>query len=130
MRDNGTVRVLVGRGGELATVCGPLCQWSGCPCWKHGVALDSGHPIDDGLVVAERDSFTLEDLRAACAAFLERTGWPDEDGEFAEMMSDEAAEIAADCEIGTRLWPEFNGESEQWDWYQDPPELVLTEVMT
>jgi hypothetical protein len=118
-----TMRVLTTRGGELATVAGPICSWSDCPCWKHGVGLESGYPVDDGLVVAERDGFTLGDLKAACAAFLERKGWDWTDiDELAEMMSDEAAEIAEQCEPGTRLWPEFNGESEQWDWFDEPPE--------
>lgn len=124
------MRVLTTGSGELATVCGPSCGWSGCPCWRHGVALESGYPIDDGLVVAERDAFTLADLKAACATFLERKGWTDV-SEFAEMMSDEAAEVAEDCEIGTRLWPEFNGETEEWEWFDEPPgPLVLTEVLT
>jgi hypothetical protein len=124
------MRVLTTRGGELAAPFGPLCSDPECGCSHDLAALESAYPADT-ITVAERDGFTLDDLIAACAAFLQRTGWTDDDGEIAHMMAEEAADVADHCEVGTRLLPRFNHETEQWDWHiDDGPAAPLTEVLT
>jgi hypothetical protein len=105
--------VLTTRGGELATVFGPCCGNEDCGCARGGVALDSAYPTDT-VVVADRDDVTLDDLTAACADFLQRTGWTDPGGGIAEEMAAEAADIADQCPAGTRLRPRFDHTAEEW----------------
>lgn len=50
----------------------------------------------------------LDDLTAAATAFMQRTGWDDEDGELAADMAAGALEAAAGYPPGTRLRPRFD----------------------
>lgn len=121
------MRVLAARGGQLATVMGPTCSNPTCECTEHAINLDTGLPVDE-VVVADREDFIIDDLRAVCAATLARLGWTDEDGELATMMADEAAEVAADSPVGTRLTPRFSWDEEDWVWYfiDDSPDDPVT----
>jgi hypothetical protein len=93
-------------------VFGPVCDNEDCDCATGGVGLDSAYPADM-VTVADRDDISHSDLVVACTRFLQRTGWTD-DGEIAEMMAEEAADIADRCSAGTRLRPRFDHNTEEW----------------
>ncbi len=112
------MRVLTTRGGELATVFGPICDDPDCDCARGAVGLDSRYPIES-VAVADRDDVSLDDLIAACVGFLRQTGWaegfgPDATAEVATDMAAEAAEIASRYPLGTRLRPRFDFAAELW----------------
>jgi hypothetical protein len=112
MRHDDPMHVLTTRGGELAAPFGPICTNDECRC-AHGLAsLESKYPAEI-VTVAEQD-ITLEGLTAACADFLARAGWTDEDGELAADMAAGALEAAAGFPVGTRLRPRFDHAEECW----------------
>jgi hypothetical protein len=115
VRDDGRVHVLVGRGGEFVAPFFPVCGDPSCIC-HHGLAgLASLCPVEF-VTVAEHPDLALEDLTAACAAFLSGTGWDDESGETALYMACYAAEIANGFPIGTRLRVDHFDDAEgTWD---------------
>jgi hypothetical protein len=110
--------VLVTRGGELAAPLGPLCDDPDCDCAHELAALDSAYPADV-VTVADRDDVTTEDLIAACAGLLHRTGWADSLGptDTAELAADMATEVvdaASKYPAGTLLHPWFDRDEERW----------------
>jgi len=107
------MRVLAGRGGELAAPFGPICDDDDCAC-HHGLAgLDSRCPIET-ITVANLPDLTLQQLTAACADFLAGAGWDDEGGEYSAFMAGEAAQIAARFPVGTRLRASFDYTACDW----------------
>ena len=78
--------------------------------------LQSAHPVDT-VTVADQD-ITAEDLEAAAADFLQRTGWAALDAqlaaELAADMAADVADIAADYPVGTRLRASFNHHTDEW----------------
>ena len=113
----GTMRVLTTRGGELVAPFGPLCAHDTCPCGRSVAALEAGVSVES-VTVAERDDLGFEDLVTACAGFMARKGWNDENG-YSRFMAEEAAEAAAECAPGTQLWPSFDYDEEEWRWYEE-----------
>jgi hypothetical protein len=111
------MHVLVGRGGQLAAIVGPICDDPDCTGCSGFASLDDGQLID-AATIADRDEVTLDDLRAAAADFLKRTGWTDADpqlcADLAVYMAGEAAEIAEAYPIGTRLHADYDRAAEEW----------------
>ena len=111
------MHVLVGRGGQLAAIVGPICDdpdRTGCSGFA---SLDDGQLID-GATIADRDDLTPDHLEAAAADFLQRTGWTDVDPQLcaglAVFMAAEAAEIAEGYPVGTRLHADYDHATDEW----------------
>jgi hypothetical protein len=112
------VRVLVARGGELASIVGPVCSQPGCTDCSGLAALDSGVLID-AATVAERPDVTTSELQSAAVRFLKVTGWadmadPELTAELARDMADQCAEIAGWWPVGTRVRASFNHDIDEW----------------
>ena len=101
------MRVLMTGRGELCMPFGGIC--ANC---AQGDLASVGHPTE--LVTVADHDISLDDVTAATAAFLDRTGWVGEDGELAAAMATCAAEIAADYPPGTRLRPRFDHRTDGW----------------
>jgi hypothetical protein len=111
------MRVLVGRGGELVSTSGPVCDY---PDWVDCcglVLLDCGRMIQVATV-ADRPDVTFEDLEAATRHLVKIAGWtavaPDLAAELAHHMAANAAEIAAQYPPGTQLRADYDRESDEW----------------
>ena len=92
------MHVLVTRRGELCMPFGGICV--NC---AQGDLASVGHPTE--LVTVADHDISLDDVTAAGAAFLDRMGWVDEDGELAADMATHAAEIAGDYPPGRTATP-------------------------
>jgi hypothetical protein len=107
------------RGGELCALVGPLGD--------NGPAGIAGLPsarLLELAVVGDRDDITVKSLTAAVMAFRNATGWADLDralaAEAAEAMALEAADIAAEYEVGTTLRASFDHRTELWALTPEP----------
>ncbi len=112
-----SMHVLTTRGGELVSAAGPVCDYDNCTECAGLAGLESGHLIDRATV-ADRDDITLEDLEAATADFLKRTGWIDVDpelaAELAHDMAANATEVASRYEPGTQLRADYDRQTDLW----------------
>lgn len=104
MRDDWTMRVLVGRGGQ------PVSLGLG------GLAyIYSGWHYDEPGVVADLP-ITRDELAARATAMLTEKGWGD-DVEGGFDMADDCIEVAGWYEVGTKVEPVFDNDSGEWEWY-------------
>jgi hypothetical protein len=106
------MRVLVGRGGQLVSIVGPIGDCAGFAGLESACLVDSA-------TVADRDDIALEDLETLAAGFLRRTGWTDVDpalcAQLAGDMAADAIVIADHYPVGTRLHARFDHSADAWE---------------
>lgn len=107
--------------GEIA-VPPVVCDRRDCGCDRSHGGLNS-HRAATTLMVRDLE-LDFDDLVAACTAFLEDTGWttPGADVEaLAASMITAAAEAAAPHPAGTVLRPQFDRDTQEWQYVEAQP---------